>query len=232
MINASVICMNPLNLKSDFELLLESGIYKFHFDVMDGALVPRYGLYPEILQSLFQQYNFEADCHFMVSNVLDAIKEWSSYAIPAKISYHYNSNIQNLSCVTNAIRSIGSKSIVAFDLDITLNQIEAVINARLCDGIMLLSIRPGILKQMPNPQATISRLSSLKSLGILDQLDYVQVDGGVNLKTIPSLLRAGCNELICGSSTLFNFPKTTKPETRSDRIMNNINHIKEVMSYA
>jgi ribulose-phosphate 3-epimerase len=218
--------MDPLNLFRDAELLYSSGIKKFHFDVMDGSFVPRYGLYPEILHELLQKFELEADCHFMVANVLQAVEEWTSYTTPHKISFHFNSHKHNLADIVQSIRSVGSKAIIAFDLDVPANQIADIVNESYCDGIMMLSIRPGVLRQKPDPEATISKLISLREIVDLKNVEYIQADGGVNFETIPKFIQAGCNELICGSATLFNIPKTLPSHERPGSILTNINNLK------
>ena len=71
---ASLICADPLNLERDIGEIILGEIDWIHFDVMDGSFVPRYGLYPEILQRLRQQTNLPVDVHMMVSNQINMLR--------------------------------------------------------------------------------------------------------------------------------------------------------------
>jgi ribulose-phosphate 3-epimerase len=214
--------MNSLRIHDDTHHLISSGIHNLHFDVMDGSFVSRFGLYPELFKDLTSCFAFTSDLHLMVSEPISAIAEWSRYSVPSKISYHYSHNKSSIDEIHACIKSVGSSIIVAFDLDVSVAEISLFLEQYPVSGINLLSIIPGLLKQTSDPTAVISKISNLSSLGCLDTLEFVQVDGGVNFRTVKDLINAGCNELICGSSTIFNFPHDYDPSQRYSIIDSNI----------
>jgi ribulose-phosphate 3-epimerase len=232
MINASVICMNPLAIGDDISFLIENGVSNFHFDIMDGSFVPRFGIYPEIVKYLDAQFTYTSDFHLMVSDPISSIREFSKYSIPAKISYHYTANKSIIPEIHDFINCIGSSVIVAFDLDVPVTEICAFLNFYNVSGINLLSIVPGVLKQTPNPEFVIQKLQTLASLGFTKKLDYVQVDGGVNFQTLKQLVSNGCNDLICGSSTLFKYPANFENSERYPIIQSNISLINSLIKNA
>ena len=66
-------------------------------------------------------------------------------------------------------------------------------------------IDPGVLGS-PVYEFVFNKITEVKSLFEQKNIkDYViQIDGGVKVDTISKLMNAGCNNLVCGSSTIFN----------------------------
>ena len=65
-----------------------------------------------------------------------------------------------------------------------------------------MAINPGVLGQKAKPGIVVEKLYRLNKLCSLQKL-FVQCDGGVTFETIPELRRAGVNNFVCGSSTLY-----------------------------
>ena len=59
-------------------------------------------------------------------------------------------------------------------------------------------------------------------------MKYIQVDG-VNFETAPHLIKAGANELICGSSTIFKHDPYLNEQARNNKIVENINHLQSII---
>jgi len=229
MINPSVICMDPLSLRDDVEALLSEDVRCFHIDIMDGIRVRRYGIYPEVARALLGSYSLELDYHFMVHDVARAIEEWCQYGVPRKISFHYNAEKANMSELVYRIHGLKADAIIAFDLDVSGAEIMRVIEDAQPDGIMVLSIIPGLLRQTAKPLEAADRLAYLYNKGILDHLRYIQVDGGVTYATIPDFVRNGCNELICGTGTLFNGLNGVQGLQRRIRLRENLAKTREAV---
>ena len=228
MFNASVICMNPLLISKDATLLCNNGIDKLHFDIMDSQYVRRFGLYPEIHSELSKQFNFVTDCHFMVEDVSKGMKEWFSYIVPDKVSFHYKDNKLNLQYLIDMAKDYGSDPILAIDIDVSVEELTGLISRFKPTGLMFLSIIPGVLKQKHKPDLVFEKIKRLKNLGHLSSMKYIQVDGGVNFKTIPHLIDAGANELICGSSTIFKHEQGLSDQSRDDKIIDNIKRLQSI----
>ena len=76
-IGSSIICMDHINFQRDVELANEIGIDYLHLDVMDGAAVPRYGIYPEIVQAISKLCDIPMDLHLMVDDIEMGIEQFS-----------------------------------------------------------------------------------------------------------------------------------------------------------
>lgn len=196
---------------------------------MDSQYVRRFGLYPEIHRELAKQLNFSADCHFMVDDVAKGIKEWCSYVVPDKVSFHYKDNKSNLKYLLEMAKDYGFDPILAIDMDVTAEELINVLIRYKPAGLMFLSIIPGVLKQKHKPDLVVDKIYRLKQLGYLSTMKYIQVDGGVNFETVPHLIKAGANELICGSSTIFKHEPDLLEKARNDRIVDNIEYLQSIV---
>ena len=65
----SLITMDHINFERDIKLADEMGVDGLHIDIMDGHFVPRYGIYPEIIERISKISSLPFDLHMMVGNV-------------------------------------------------------------------------------------------------------------------------------------------------------------------
>ena len=88
-ISTSLICCDLCNIEKDIDLLLENGYNWLHADFMDGHFVPRYGISPELIQSIRRKYGNKVviDSHLMVEDpytYADVIAPYSDWYM-----FHY-----------------------------------------------------------------------------------------------------------------------------------------------
>ena len=209
-IGSSIICMDHANFEQHTSLAAEIGINYLHVDVMDGNYVPRYGIYPEIIKSLSNVTPMKMDLHLMVSNPGFALSQFAGIDNIEYISVHLDGNQNNLLIIFDKIIELGCKPVLVIDLGSDIDHIAQYISNDLVSGIMFMGIHPGVLKQTARPNVVIQKLNELKKLCDISTL-FVQCDGGVTFETIPKLFKAGINNFVCGSSTLYKNCDYTKP---------------------
>jgi ribulose-phosphate 3-epimerase len=213
-ISASIICGNIFELKKNIQLLERAKVEYIHFDVMDGVFVPRYGLYPEILQTIRSITSIPINIHLMVQNpdpyIPLFIKSGGNF-----ITVHAEA-CSNLSHTLEIIRQHGGQSGVAINPSTSLDVIDQVLDH--LDLIMLMAIIPGIKGQSMIP-GTIQKIKKLKKKLINHPDILISIDGGVQSKTAPQMIKAGANLLVCGTSSIF---KTNTPLDRSVQKFRNL----------
>jgi ribulose-phosphate 3-epimerase len=201
-IGASIICMDHLNFEWHTKLAECLEIDYLHLDIMDGHLVPRYGIYPEIVHSMASLTNLDMDLHLMVSDVEFALSQFQDIPNIKYVSIHLNEEDTKIGHRFDRIREYGKMPVLVVDQATSIYKVSDIVNCGLVDGIMFMGIHPGVLKQTARPELVVAKLNKLHELCDLSGL-FIQCDGGVNFETIPSLKKAGVNNFICGSSSLY-----------------------------
>ncbi len=200
LIAASLICSNPLDLKSDIDELIKGKVDYIHFDVMDGSFVPRYGLYPEILSFLKKKSSIPVDVHMMVQNPEDFIDDFKNAGADF-YNFHFEST-NHVHRVIKKIEKSGMKPGIALNPATSLSSLDYIIND--IEMVVLMAINPGIVghKLIPNIIGKITELRNLAlKKGKKDLL--IQIDGGVTFESGVKMIEAGADILVCGTGTIF-----------------------------
>lgn len=214
-LSVSVISGDPLTFVNDLTLLEQGGIDSYHFDVMDGQFVPRFGLYPEYLVMLRKLSNKPIDVHLMVS---DPEKYVNVFAIDANIRL-----IPHVESLAHPIRTLmmiadfGAKAGIAVNPGTPIHTIEPLTGH--IDSVMLMAINPGIVghKLLTN---TFKRLEQLREVLSHENQIKVIIDGGVTFENALELLEAGANSIVCGAGTVFK---------DKSKIFENTRHLNELI---
>jgi len=188
------------NLISATSIALDASADWIHVDVFDGQFVPVVTFGPSTVQSL--RRNFPTaflDCHlscqnpeFYIENGLGESASQISFHPEAvetfterkkmceKIKFQYN---KRASMSINPSTELEDTSV--FEL----------LELNLLDCVNVLAVQPGFGGQTLQPDA----LEKVKRLRARSKTVDIQVDGGVNLETIESVVEAGANVVVSGS---------------------------------
>ena len=192
---ASLICADPLNIKTDIQSLINGSIDQIHFDVMDGTFVPRFGLYPEILQEFKKNYITPVDVHLMIENPEDYLDLFKTYGADT-ITFHWETT-KHASRIIHKIKKLNIKAGIALNPSTPASAISEILED--VDMVCLMAIDPGIVggKFYDGIYNKISEISNNK------HNIEIQIDGGVTPTTIIKMIEAGANNLVCGTGTIF-----------------------------
>ena len=202
-VSASIICMDPLNMETHAREMGLIGVDQLHVDIMDGHYVPRIGIYPEIVHRLSDVTDLPLDIHLMVDDPEFVIGELKGARI-RNVSVHAEHCGENILRVVDRIHAIDAAATLAFNLSVDTGRFRRVFNSGEIEGVLFMGIHPGVLKQDHRPQSVVAECRRL--IGDLPESFepcMVQCDGGVNFQSIPDLIGAGVNDLVCGTSTLY-----------------------------
>ena len=199
-ISPSLMCMNLMEIKQQLAVLNSRADF-LHVDIMDGHYVKNITLSPFFIEQIRPHTPVAIDVHLMVEQPTDFIeavaKAGADYICP-----HAETINRDAFRVINLIRSLGKKPGVVLNPATPVSFIHHYLH--LLDKITVMTVDPGYAGQpfIPEMVEKIQELSALKRAHGHHYL--IEIDGSCNQRTYRTLLEAGAEVLIVGTSGLFN----------------------------
>lgn len=192
----SILAANFLRLEQDIELINQSEADYIHVDVMDGVFVPNISFGQNIVKMVNGIAKKPLDVHLMIVNPDHYIDSYIDCGAEI-LSVHYEA-CPHLHRTVNAIREKGVKAGVALNPHTSIHLLEDVLES--IDQVILMSVNPGFGGQKFIYQ-TLAKIKALRSRIEERNLDIkIEIDGGVGLQNAESILSAGADILVAGSS--------------------------------
>lgn len=191
-IATSILNADFNNLEKELKKISNSDY--LHLDIMDGHFVPNISFGYTVLRNLKNITNIPLDSHLMVQNPYDYIDDFDK--IGSKyITIHVEAN-KPLKTI-ELIKNKGIKAGISLKPGTELREIFPFLDK--VDLILVMTVEPGFGGQsfMEN------QMEKVKELAILREehgYEYViQIDGGVNDKTIGKVRNTGVDIVVSGS---------------------------------
>lgn len=172
-----------------------------HFDVVDGSFADTFIMGPSIIKNIRPLTRLPFDVHLAIWHPYKFIEQFVEAGCEY-IGIHIEA-ADDIKKVLRRIKGLGSKPILILRPETPVKKIKEEI-LHMVDMVLLLTVHPGYSGQsfIPSTVDKIRQLSNLLERTGLSCLD-IAVDGNINPNTIPSVVKAGANILIGGSSGLF-----------------------------
>ncbi|RSI45032.1 ribulose-phosphate 3-epimerase [Streptococcus cristatus] len=191
----SVLSADYANFETELKKLEASGAEYAHLDVMDGHFVPNISFGAGVVASMRPHSKMVFDCHLMVSNPEHHIEEFARAGADI-ISIHVEAT-PHIHGALQKIRAAGVKPSVVINPGTPVEAIKNVLN--LVDQVLVMTVNPGFGGQAFLPE-TMDKIRELVALREANQLNFdIEVDGGIDDKTIQLAREAGANIFVAGS---------------------------------
>ena len=191
----SVLSADYANFETELKKLEASGAEYAHLDVMDGHFVPNISFGAGVVASMRPHSKMVFDCHLMVSNPEHHIEEFARAGADI-ISIHVEAT-PHIHGALQKIRAAGVKPSVVINPGTPVEAIKNVLN--LVDQVLVMTVNPGFGCQAFLPE-TMGKIRELVALREANQLNFdIEVDGGIDDKTIQMAREAGANVFVAGS---------------------------------
>lgn len=191
----SILAADYANFASELKRIEETSAEYVHIDIMDGQFVPNITFGADVVASMRKHSKLVFDCHLMVVNperFVDAFAQAGAdiMTIHAESTLHIHGALQK-------IKKVGMKAGVVINPGTPVSAIEPVLS--LVDQVLIMTVNPGFGAQafIPEMLEKVQKVAKIR-----DEKGYdfdIEVDGGVDNKTIKACYQAGANVFVAGS---------------------------------
>ncbi|WP_274657174.1 ribulose-phosphate 3-epimerase [Streptococcus equinus] len=191
----SILAADYANFASELKRIEETSAEYVHIDIMDGQFVPNITFGADVVASMRKHSKLVFDCHLMVVNperFVDAFAQAGAdiMTIHAESTLHIHGALQK-------IKKAGMKAGVVINPGTPISAIEPVLS--LVDQVLIMTVNPGFGGQafIPEMLEKVEKVAKIR-----DEKGYdfdIEVDGGVDNKTIKACYQAGANVFVAGS---------------------------------
>lgn len=197
-ISPSILSADLLRLSDEIGMLERSGADWVHVDVMDGHFVPNLTFGVPLVKQLKKITRLPLDVHLMISNPLVQIP-WYLEAGADLVTFHAEavSEAEALEAM-RMIHDAGAKAGIAIKPKTPAESIAGCISE--ADMILVMSVEPGFSGQSYIEGTDKKVAEVVDEARAADRHPLVQVDGGINAKTLVAPVEAGADVLVCGNS--------------------------------
>ena len=196
-VSPSILASDFSKLGDEVAALAKAGADYIHVDVMDGHFVPNISMGPSIVKSVRGKTSIPFDVHLMIDPIEPYIDDFIKAGADI-ISIHPEANDNIEKCI-DKIKSNNVKAGLAINPD--TNWEVAIPFLDKLDIIVVMSVHPGFGGQKFIPSA-LEKLKLLrKKIDETHPHIELEIDGGVNFDNIDSILKAGANVIVAGTTT-------------------------------
>ena len=192
----SLLASNFLKLDEVCSMLNESEADYFHLDVMDGRFVPKISFGLPVIEQIRKASKKPCDVHLMIlepGKKAEAFKKAGADILSVHIEAcpHLHRNIEQ-------IKSLGMKASVAINPHTPVDHLQDILQD--IDMVCMMSVNPGFGGQSFIPH-TLQKIRELKRMITERGLNVkIEIDGGVTLENAHSIIHAGADVLVAGST--------------------------------
>jgi ribulose-phosphate 3-epimerase len=189
----SILSADFAKLADEITLIEKAGVKMVHLDIMDGHFVPNITIGPPVVEKLRPYSNLVFDAHLMITDP----ERYAPAFVKAganHITFHIEVTNQPEKLI-EMLHGLGVTAGLCINPETPVEAIAPV--AKLCDMILVMTVHPGFGAQdfMPEPAKKIMQVREIVGPDI-----RVEVDGGIDPHTTPTVVSYGADTLVAGNA--------------------------------
>lgn len=206
LISPSILSADFARLAEAVQMIEAAGADWIHVDVMDGHFVPNLTVGPPMVEALRKVTSLPLDVHLMMTNPDDFISEFADAGADL-LTVHVEA-CPHLHRTVQSIKERQVKAGVSLNPATSVTTIEEILGD--VDLVLVMSVNPGFGGQQ-FISSSLDKIRRIRTMMTNSRSSaHLEVDGGVNLTNVASVIHAGANVLVAGSAI---FGSKNIPET-------------------
>ena len=189
----SLLAADFSRLKEELAVVESAGVEVLHLDVMDGHFVPNISFGAPVIASLREHSRMFFDAHLMIAEP----KRYAEAFVQAgcdHITFHIEVTDDPVAVVDH-IRSLDVSVGVCLNPTTPISSIDAILDR--VDLVLVMSVWPGFGGQKFMPEV-LPKVAELRKR--LDEHQRLQIDGGIDVRSIEEAAAAGADTLVAGTA--------------------------------
>jgi len=195
----SILSADFLDLREEISNVEKAGAEYLHFDVMDGMFVPNISFGIPVLKCIKGNTSLKLDVHLMIvepARYFEKFKEAGAEILTVHIEAMNDPENE-----LKRIKELGMIPSITLSPDTSVESVFPYLD--LVKQVLVMTVNPGAGAQ-PYIDKCTGKIKAVREEALRRGLDIdVEVDGGINEKTIKTAAEAGANVFVMGSS-IFN----------------------------
>ncbi len=204
----SILAADFKKLGEEITTVTNAGAEHLHLDVMDGVFVPSISFGMPLISSIRPATDAVFDVHLMIT---EPEKYFADFAAAGADSITVHMEATNhVYRVIQMLKSFGLRAGVALNPQTPLQFLEYLLPY--LDIVLIMTVNPGFGGQDYIPEMT-EKIRRLRRMATAQKVDLdIEVDGGIDMKTLPIVLEAGANVIVAGSGVFRGDPAANVKE--------------------
>ena len=195
-LSPSILSADFTKLGEEIETIDNAGAEYIHVDVMDGMFVPSISYGMPVIKSIRKSTGKVFDVHLMISEPIRYIADFASSGADM-ITVHVEA-CSDVVATIEKIREYKLKVGITLNPDTPVSAIKPYLNR--VDMVLIMSVNPGFGGQK-FITSSVDKIKEVKRLRDELNLSYdIEVDGGINIDNLATVLEAGANVIVAGSA--------------------------------
>jgi len=199
-LSSSILSANFARLGEEIATVEAAGVDWIHVDVMDGHFVPNITMGPFIVETCRRITKLPLDVHLMIENPERYIEAFAN-AGASGLTVHVET-CPDIVSTLKKIKALGCKAGAVLNPETPVGAIQPALME--ADLILVMSVHPGYSGQSFMPES-VARVSEIrKKLDALRSSAWLEVDGGIDVKTLPEMREAGATAFVAATAIFKN----------------------------